>query len=324
MPDEDTECRASPEETRNWLIGTVVLLAVDALLGVITFLAVPRLWGLESVAVLVFPVVLYGYLDSRLSWTRFGPEGIRGRNPFGRFEYRWDEISNVTRREHRPSRRPTYYTIALTTTSGGYVAVPVLTSRAPEFNAAYTRIRGAWQHATGRTGPESVTRPAWPPWRLLLPAAVLVQVFAVMALMVFLAYGGPKFELIIPVIAIPALLAAEIAVPVYRASLRRRRDLARAWRRRNAGLVSTPPDSPPYTRASGPAAACIRQSGQEGLDGGGVGHRSAVDGDDAAVRDRVGDRDGCQVIAERGAAQARDERGSQPRAHQCQVTVVLQ
>lgn len=66
-----------------------------------------------------------------------------------------------------------------------------MTDRA--FAAKFAQIRGAWQAATGSTGPEADMKSIWTRGRVLLTAGMTVQLIAGAVIAAAVSYYGPAF-----------------------------------------------------------------------------------------------------------------------------------
>ncbi|MCL2586198.1 MAG: hypothetical protein FWE35_27505 [Streptosporangiales bacterium] len=232
VPGDVTEYRFLPSQQRNLRIGILVFLvptvAAGAAAGVTHAM---KAWIGCVMCGLIVLYLIYEHFLYAVAWTRVGPDGISGRRllPGSEFQYRWEQIENVARRE-LPSHGSPSYSIMLTTTVGERVrlAVPVSNGGVEahqEFLASFPRIRGTWESATGRTGPENDTRPFWS-WRLagiitLWTLAILFQAF--LALGIYLTYRESWTEWIMAVVLFLLVLAAEIGIPLYRSHRRRAR-----------------------------------------------------------------------------------------------------
>jgi hypothetical protein len=194
--DRTTQFRATPRQLRTLLIALVISFGVGVAAGLIADSA--RSWGLAaniaSAAGLSWFFFLYSYLAYAFAYTAFGPQGILGRSLAGRYEYRWEQIANVACRAIT-SRGVTSYRVILTTSDGGRIQLGAPVSGGlmddPAFEAKYAQIRGAWQAATGRTGPEADTKPIWTRRRILLTAGLTLQVLAAVIFASVLSVSGP-------------------------------------------------------------------------------------------------------------------------------------
>lgn len=195
--DATTEFRITPPQRRHLLIAVVVALGAAVVAGFIASSA--KSAGAAEVAAasgLCGLILLYSYLAYAVARTDFGPTGISGRNLTGPYAYRWDQIGNVARRAYT-ARGVTTYTIILTTTDGDRIRLGAPVAGGimgdPEFAGKYAQIRGAWQAATGRTGPQADTRSIWTRGLILLTAGMSLQIIAAVVIATIVSVYGPAF-----------------------------------------------------------------------------------------------------------------------------------
>lgn len=237
--DEIAEFRVAPRQLRNMLVAAAVFFGVAVVLGGIAYgTGFATLAAIALSACFVALFYLHLYVASGYARTVCGPAGISVRGRIGRFarreEYRWEQVANISRRRYA-ARGTTEDSVMLTTIDDDRILLgaPVSYSTLfgsledPDFDAKLARMRRIWQAAGGRTGPETGTKPMWRVV-LLMTAAFVVQVVAA-GIFAGIASSGTAWSgarvsgLVTSGEIVLILLAAEIAVPVYRGRRQRRR-----------------------------------------------------------------------------------------------------
>lgn len=227
MPEGITEYRILPQQRRNLRTGTVVVFAVAVVAGIIAAVAnASGLWLLSVTSGLCFVIFLYCYGVYSAAYTRFGPDGISGRGLGlgSRFEYRWEQVSNLAYRMPA-GRGATTDAVTFTTTDGDQIALAVPVSGGimsdPDVHAKYARMRDAWQAATGRTVQEERLK-SRAGWAALFTLALVIQIAAAILAWGMISSGFAEAAPVCGVIIL-LMLAVEIGVPLYRGHRRRRR-----------------------------------------------------------------------------------------------------
>lgn len=221
-----TEYRILPEQRRNLLITTVVFFAVAVVAGGIAAAAnVSGLWFLCIICGPCSVIFLLFYWDYSAVYTRFNSKGISGRGLGlgSRFEYRWEQISNITL-QSVSSGRSSSTVMVLTTVHGRQIRTAVPISGGvmddPGIKARYEHIRAAWQIATGRTAHEERLKIRW--WVFPFALAFVIQVILAVVL-VGMETGGGAQGAPVPGVLFLVLLALDVGCPLYSGHRRRRR-----------------------------------------------------------------------------------------------------